>query len=86
MHGALHARRVEFDQDHFTADVEGTFEGGTASTLLLKKIHVTYQLRIPTEQRAAAERAVRVHARACPAHESLKDAIEITWSAEIEEY
>ena len=34
------------------------------------------------EQRAAADRAVKFHAPGCPAHESVKDAIDITWEAD----
>ena len=51
----------------------------------MTKIHITYHLAIPAEQRAAAERAVAVHARGCATHETVKDAIAITWSAEIAE-
>ena len=36
------------------------------------------------KQRETAERALEVHARGCPAHESVKDAIEITWSVEFD--
>jgi hypothetical protein len=36
---------------------------------------------IPTEFRDAAERALRSHIQGCPAHQSVKDAIAITWDA-----
>ena len=39
----------------------------------------------PAGTREEAERAVRVHAQGCPAHQSVKDAIAITSDAEIEE-
>ncbi|HLX55819.1 MAG TPA: hypothetical protein VKR83_02225 [Ktedonobacteraceae bacterium] len=38
-------------------------------------------MRIPSESRTAAERALRVHSEGCPAHQSVKDAIKITWDA-----
>jgi len=49
------------------------------------EIRVTYKLPIPSEHREAAERALELHPASCPAHESVKDAIEITHSAEVEE-
>ena len=83
--GALAARKVEFDRSTYTADVEGTIEGPSNKTIRITKIHVTYHLAIPAAQRATADRALEVHPAGCPAHESVKDAIEITWSADIEE-
>lgn len=84
---ALRARKVDFDRATFAADVEGTVEGarGSGGAIRVTKIHITYHLAIPAEQRGAAERAVAVHARGCATHETVKDAIAITWSAEIAE-
>ena len=36
---------------------------------------------MPAEAREAAERALAVHPEGCPAHQSVKDAIAITWAA-----
>ncbi len=83
--GALAARKVEFDRSQFTADVEGKIEGPESKTIRITEIHVTYHLTIPAAQRELADRALEVHPAGCPAHESVKDAIAITWSAEIEE-
>jgi uncharacterized OsmC-like protein len=83
--GALRARKVEFDRSTYTADVEGTIEGEQGKTIRITSIHVTYHLRVSAAQRETAERALEVHARGCPAHESVKDAIRITSSAEIED-
>ncbi len=83
--GALAARKVEFDRSTFVADVEGTIEGSKSSTIRITKIHVNYNLSIPAAQRDTTDRALRVHPAGCPAHESVKDAIAITWSADIDE-
>ena len=84
---ALRARRVDFDRTTFAADAEGTVEGppGRRGTIRVTKIHITYHLAIPAEHREAAERAVAVHARGCATHATVKDAIAITWSADIAE-
>jgi len=36
---------------------------------------------VPPEAREATERALEVHPQGCPAHQSVKDAITITWDA-----
>ena len=83
--GALRARKVEFDRSSFTADVEGTIEGARSATIRITKIHVTYHVAIPAQQRETFDRALRVHSAACPAHESVKDAIKVTYAAEVAE-
>jgi hypothetical protein len=42
---------------------------------------VHYDLAVPAASREAAERALAVHPAGCPAHQSVKDAIAITWDA-----
>lgn len=81
--GALAARKVEFDRNSFTADVEGTIEGPEAKTIRITKIHVRYHVAVPAAQRETAQRAADVHPAGCPAHESVKDAIAVTWEADI---
>jgi hypothetical protein len=38
---------------------------------------------VPAEAREATERALAAHPQGCPAHQSVKDAIRITWSATV---
>ena len=80
---ALSARKVEFDPATYKADVLGTIEGENKQTIRITRIHVIFHLPgIADEQRAAADRAVKFHSAGCPAHESVKDAIDITWEAD----
>ena len=82
---ALSARKVEFDPNTYKADVLGTIEGENNQTIRITKIHVVFHIPgVVEEQRAAADRAVKFHSAACPAHESVKDAIDITWEANYE--
>jgi uncharacterized OsmC-like protein len=53
--------------------------------LVIRRIHVTYHLRLNAEQRAAAERAHAMHADYCPVYRTLKDSIVMTTSLEMEE-
>ena len=80
---ALSARKVEFDLNTYTADVLGTIEGDNNQTIRITKIHALFHINgVREDQRAAADRAVQHHAGGCPAHESVKDAISITWEAD----
>ena len=80
LRGALAGRKVAFDRDTYTASVEGRITG-VGKTIRITAIHVHYDLTVPAEAREATERALEVHPEGCPAHQSVKDAIAITWSA-----
>lgn len=82
--GALAARHVQFDRHRFSATVKGVIEGA-GQTIRITAIAIHYRLAVPRAQRADAERALEVHPRGCPAHESVKDAIHVTWDADIED-
>lgn len=60
-------------------------EGPNNQTIRITKIHVNYTVDIPQGTREDAERALRVYPSGCPAHESVKDAIEVTHSATFNE-
>ena len=62
------------------ATVEGRISG-IGTTIRIKSIYVHYDLRVPPEACEATERALEVHPQGCPAHQSVKDAITISWDA-----
>jgi len=80
LRGALAGRKIAFDRESFKAKVEGRISG-VGQTIRIKSIHVHYDLAVPSEAREATERALEVHPQGCPAHQSVKDAIAITWDA-----
>src|SRR6267143_6072416 len=80
LRGALAGRKIAFERESFTAAVDGRISG-IGKTIRIKSIHVHYDLRVPPEAREATERALQVHPEGCPAHQSVKDAIAITWDA-----
>ncbi len=81
---ALEAREISIAPEDYTATVEGRIEG-TGHTIRITSVNVHYEFPISPDARERAERALRVHPQGCPAHESLKDAIEITWTADMRE-
>src|SRR6266487_2285216 len=80
LRGALAGRKIAFDRDSYTAVVEGRITG-TGKTIRITAIHVHYELSVPADAREVTERALDVHPAGCPAHQSVKDAIALTWSA-----
>jgi uncharacterized OsmC-like protein len=80
LRGALAGRKIPFDRDTYAARVEGRI-AGVGKTIRIHSIHVHYELAVPADSRQAAERALEVHPQGCPAHQSVKDAIAISWAA-----
>src|SRR5438105_9374986 len=78
--GALSGRKISFDRQLYTATVDGRI-AGIGKTIRIYSIAVHYDLTVPPESREAAERALRLHPSGCPAHQSVKEAIQITWDA-----
>ncbi len=78
--GALSGRKIPFDRQAYTATVDGRIVG-VGKTIRIQSIAVHYDLAVPAESREATERALRSHPSGCPAHQSVKDAITVTWDA-----
>ncbi len=81
---ALSARRIEVDPAKYVAYVQGHIQK-IGSTIRITEIAVHYDLTIPVGKRERVDRALKVHPAGCPAHESVKDAIKITWTANVTE-
>src|SRR5260221_1759464 len=78
--GAMSGRKISFDRQLYTATVDGRIVG-ISKTIRIESIAIHYDLTVPPEARAAAERALHIHPEGCPAHQSVKAAITITWNA-----
>ena len=84
MRGTLPAREIKVNPDTYKANIEGRIEG-TGRTIFITEIAIHYDLTIPVGMRVEADRALEVHPSGWPAHESVKDAIKITWTADVKE-
>ena len=80
--GALAGRKIPFDRATYTATVDGRIVG-VGRTIRIQSIAMHYQLSVPPDAREATERALAVHPEGCPAHQSVKGAITVTWDATV---
>ncbi|WP_233786237.1 OsmC family protein [Planococcus halotolerans] len=71
--------------DKVKADVQGTIEA-PEGVLKITKIDCHYHVKVPAGKEEAAERALKVFDRGCPVAQTLKGAVEIVHSWEIESY
>lgn len=84
LNGALEVRQVKLEGDAIGADVEGVNENRDGIPVLTE-VRVRYRLRIPAGTRETVDRALARHQDKCPTANSLKGAVRVSWSAEIEE-
>lgn len=84
LRGALAARGIDLDPGKYGATVEGRIES-RGGPIRITEITIHYDLTVPAGKRVEAERALQAHPKGCPAHESVKDAIRVTWTADIKE-
>jgi uncharacterized OsmC-like protein len=80
--GALEARKINASDGRLIADVRGEIEtdGGV---LVIRRVHVKFQLRAVEEARATVERVHGLYAPKCPVYRTLQPAMQITSSYEL---
>ena len=84
LNGALEAREVDLGPDDLVAEVEGVNEV-RGKVPVLTEIRVHYRIRVPAEDRTAVEKVLSRHQEFCPSARSLDGAVEVSWTADIEE-
>ena len=82
--GALEVRQVALEPGALIAESAGTNQVRDGIPVLTA-IHVSYRMRIPAGTREKVERALARHQDKCPTAVSLKGAVAVSWSADIEE-
>lgn len=84
LNGALEVRQVKLENDGIHCEAEGLHEIRDGLPVLTE-IRVRYRLRIPPGSRETVERALARHGEKCPTAASLRGAVAVSWSAELEE-
>ncbi len=79
--GALSGRKIGFDREKSVAAVEGRIAGYN-KTVRIESITVHYDLSFPTDTSPeVVARVLKIHPQGCPAHQSVKAAIQLGWDA-----
>lgn len=84
LNGALAARGIQLAGDDIRASAEGSNEMRDG-IVTLTQIRIHYDLRIPPGARDTVDRALARHQDKCPTARSLQAAVDISWTAAIEE-
>lgn len=77
-------REIELSPDQIRATARGVNEVRDRIPVLTR-IDVHYELRIPAGSRETVDKALSRHVDKCPTAQSLKGAVEIRWTADVEE-
>jgi hypothetical protein len=80
---ALEARGIK-SAENLVAEVEGDIEA-VDGVMKISSIRIRYQFKIPPGAREKAERALEIYSQACPAYQTVKDCIDCSWQAQIDE-
>jgi len=64
--------------------VEGDIED-LDGVLKITKIRLKYRFNLPEGAKEKAERALGVYAEKCPAYQTIKNCIDVSWTADMEE-
>ena len=76
-------RGISVPDGHISCTVEGTNEL-VEGVVVLTRIHVNYRIRLPEgAPDDKVSRALDTHVAKCPTAQSIKDSVEISWSADI---
>lgn len=79
--GALEARGIPAGEGYLESDTIGEIEK-EGNVLVIKRINITYKLRIDPallkEKRDAIDRVMRIHPESCPVYRSISGSIKIS--------
>jgi len=67
-----------------TSEVRGEIEKD-GNVLVIKRIHVTYHLKLKSDQRETAERVLGFHAEKCPVARTIQGCVDITTELDMED-
>ena len=83
--GALEARGIPAGEGYLESDTIGEIEK-EGNVLVIKRINITYQLKIDPklleERRDAIDRVMRVHPNSCPVYRSISGSIDVSATLE----
>jgi uncharacterized OsmC-like protein len=82
--GALEAREIPAGEGRLYSEARGEIEKD-GKVLIIRRIHVTYHLKVDPEKREAAERIHGFHADFCPVARTIGGCVDITTELKMED-
>ena len=79
----LEAREIP-TADKLKADVEGDI-GEIDGVMRITAIRLHLQIDVPEDKREKAERLLESFSKGCPAYQSIKDCIDVRWTATLDQ-
>ncbi|MGD8881958.1 MAG: OsmC family protein [Desulfobacterales bacterium] len=80
----MEAREIPAGKGRLNSDARGDIEKD-GNVLYVRRIHVTYHLKLKPEQQETAEKVHGFHAEKCPVARSLRGSIDITTELKMED-
>jgi organic hydroperoxide reductase OsmC/OhrA len=74
---ALEAREIPAGEGRLISEAKGAIEKD-GKVLVIRRIHVIYQLKLKPEQQATAQKVHGFHADFCPVARSIKGSIDVS--------
>ncbi len=81
--GALDARQIDAKHGRLVANVRGEIETTADNVLVIRRVHVDFQLKAPDTVRETVERVHAVYKEKCPVYRTLRPAMDITSAYEL---
>jgi organic hydroperoxide reductase OsmC/OhrA len=81
--GALEAREIPAGEGRLISEARGEIEKD-GKVLVIRRIHVTYLLKLKPEQQETAQKVHGFHADFCPVARSIKGSIDISTELKME--
>ncbi|UCG09538.1 MAG: OsmC family protein [Desulfobacterales bacterium] len=81
--GALDARDIPAGEGKLYSEARGEIEK-EGKVLVIKRIHVTYHLKVDKEKRETAEKVHGFHADFCPVARTISGCVDITTELQVQ--
>jgi organic hydroperoxide reductase OsmC/OhrA len=82
--GALEAREIPAGEGRLYSEARGEIEKD-GEVLIIRRIHVTYHLKVDQDKRETAERVHGIHADFCPVARTIGGCVDITTELKMED-
>jgi organic hydroperoxide reductase OsmC/OhrA len=82
--GALEAREIPAGEGRLYSEGRGEIEKD-GKVLIIRRIHVTYHLKVDKDKRETAERVHGLHADFCPVARTIGGCVDITTELKMED-